>query len=77
MTGTASQPKRLKIQGAVDLEAVVAESGEVEKVTVLNGNPVLTKSASEALMRWKYAPFQANGKPVKAVVPVTFNFTMK
>lgn len=69
--------KQLKIQGTVELEAVVSETGVVEKVTVVNGNPVLTKPASDALMRWKYAPFQADGKPVKAVVPVSFNFVMR
>ena len=40
--------KQLKIEGAVELEAVVAESGVVEKVNIISGNPVLTRPAAEA-----------------------------
>src|SRR5450432_4270291 len=61
--------KQLKIEGAVELEALVTESGTVEKVTIVSGNPVLTRPASDAVKRWKFAPFTSDGKPVKALVP--------
>jgi len=66
--------KQLKIAGAVDLEAVVSEDGNVEKVNVVDGNPVLTKAGTEALMKWKFKPALADGKAVKALAPVTFTF---
>jgi protein TonB len=66
--------RQLKIAGSVDLEAVVSEDGNVEKVDVVDGNPVLTKAGTEALMKWKFKPVMANGKAVKAVAPVTFSF---
>jgi protein TonB len=66
--------KQLKIVGDVDLEAVVKEDGTVEKVNVVDGNPVLTKAGAEALMKWKFKPVTADGKPVKALAPVTFSF---
>ena len=66
--------KQLKIAGSVELEAVVAESGAVEKVNIVSGNPVLTKAGIEALMKWKFKPVVADGKPVKALAPVTFDF---
>jgi len=66
--------KQLKISGEVNLEAVVSEDGKVEKVNVLDGNPVLTKAGAEALMKWKFKPVLADGKPVKALAPVSFNF---
>jgi protein TonB len=68
--------KQLKIEGAVELEALVTESGTVEKVTIVSGNPVLTRPASDAVKRWKFAPFTSDGKPVKALVPVSMNFKM-
>jgi hypothetical protein len=40
--------KQLKVEGSVELEAVISESGTVEKVTIVSGNPVLTRPASEA-----------------------------
>jgi protein TonB len=66
--------RQLKISGQVDLEAVVAEDGTVEKVNVVDGNPVLTKAGVEALMKWKFKPAAADGKPVKALAPVSFTF---
>ena len=68
--------KQLKIEGAVELEVLVAESGTVEKVNIVSGNPVLTRPASDAVKKWKYAPFTADGKAVKALVPVTLTFKM-
>jgi periplasmic protein TonB len=66
--------RQLKISGSVELEALVAESGAVEKVTIVAGNPVLTKAGSEALSKWKFRPFVADGKPVKAIAPVVIEF---
>jgi protein TonB len=68
--------RQLKIEGAVELEVVVTEAGGVEKVNIVSGNPVLTRPASEAVKKWKFAPFTADGKVVKAVVPVSMSFKM-
>ena len=68
--------RQLKIEGAVELEAIVTETGVVEKVNIVSGNPVLTRPASDAVKKWKFAPFTAEGKPVKAVVPVSMSFKM-
>jgi periplasmic protein TonB len=68
--------KQLKIEGAVELEAVVSESGAVEKVNIVSGNPVLTRPAVDAVKKWKFAPFTADGKTVKALVPISMNFKM-
>ena len=68
--------KQLHIEGTVELEAVISEAGSVESVNIVSGNPVLTKSASDALKKWKFTPFKADGKPTKAVAPVNFNFKM-
>ena len=66
--------RQLKIAGEVNLEAVLKEDGTVEKVNVVDGNPVLTKAGAEALMKWKFKPVTADGKPVKALAPVTMSF---
>jgi len=68
--------RQLKIEGAVELEVVVTEAGVVEKVNIVSGNPVLTRPASDAVKKWKFAPFISDGKPVKAVVPVSMSFKM-
>jgi protein TonB len=68
--------RQLKIQGVVELEAVVAESGNVEKVIIVSGNPVLTKPAVEALKKWKFKPFTVDANAVTAQVPVSMSFKL-
>jgi len=68
--------KQLKIQGVVELEAIVSETGAVEKVNIVSGNPVLTKPAVEALKKWKFNPFQADGKAVKVLAQINMSFKL-
>lgn len=68
--------KQLKIQGVVELEAIVDTSGDVEKVNILNGSPVLTKPSVDALKKWKFKPFTEDGKAVTALVPISFTFKL-
>ena len=68
--------RQLKIQGIVDLEAVVGENGEVEAVNTVSGNPILTKPASEALRKWKFTQQMQDGKPVRFVAPIVFTFKL-
>jgi len=68
--------KQLKLEGVVELEAVVNETGTVDDVSVVSGNPVLTKSAFLALKRWKFSPFAEGGKPIKVLAPVAISFKM-
>jgi TonB family protein len=68
--------RQLKIEGKVELEAVVAENGMVEKVNIVSGNPVLTKPAAEAVKHWKFTPFADGGKPCKAIAPLSISFKL-
>jgi TonB family protein len=66
--------KQLKLEGAVTLNAYVTEEGTVDHVETVSGNPVLVRSAEEALKHWKFSKQTEDGKPVKFVANVTFNF---
>jgi TonB family protein len=68
--------RQLKIHGVVELEALVSENGAVESVNIVRGNPVLTKSAAEALKKWKFNPFMTDGKAVKALAQVGMSFKL-
>jgi periplasmic protein TonB len=68
--------RQLKIEGSVELEALVAENGIVEKVNIVSGNPVLTRPAAEAVKKWKFAPFTTAGKVVKVLAPISLTFKM-
>jgi TonB family protein len=66
--------RQLKLWGDVDINAFVSEEGTVERVEVVSGNPVLAKSAQEALLKWKFGKQVVDGKPVKFVADVEFKF---
>jgi protein TonB len=68
--------KQLKLEGTVELEAVLAEDGKVAEVRIVSGNPVLTKAAADAVRKWKFAPVTQGGKAVKAVAPVSLAFKL-
>jgi len=68
--------KQLKIEGEVTVEALVNETGAVERVDIVKGNPVLTRSAADAVKRWKFAPFEDGGKPCKALATLSLTFKL-
>src|SRR5262249_14144938 len=45
-----------QIGGLVRLTATVQANGNVAKVEIRGGNPILAESAVAAVMKWKYAP---------------------
>lgn len=68
--------RQFRVEGNVELEAVIGETGKVEKVNVVSGNAMLTRAAAEALKGWKFTPFTEDGKPVRALAPISFTFKL-
>jgi protein TonB len=66
--------RQLKVIGKVSLEATVTVDGQVSDIRIVSGNPILTKPAAEALKKWRFKPFKEDGKPVAAVVTLSFEF---
>jgi TonB family protein len=56
-------------EGQVKLEATVQPNGNVTKVDIKGGNPMLSQYAQMAVMRWKYAP-----GPNQTLEEVVFTF---
>jgi TonB family protein len=71
-----SVAKQLKIQGTVELEAVVSEPGEVTKIDIVSGKPMLTGPAANAVKRWKFNPFTEDGKAIRVLALVTLDFRL-
>jgi protein TonB len=68
--------KQMHVSGPVTVEAEVTQEGEVGKVQPVSGNALLSSAAVSAVKKWKFKPFTAEGKPAKAVVRLSFNFTL-
>lgn len=66
--------KQLNLSGKVEVDAHVDETGKVEKVDSVSGNPILAGAAVNATKHWKFQPFESDGKPTKVVVRIAFDF---
>jgi len=63
-----------QLQGQVWVKIRVSETGEVESAELISGDPVLAKSAIDAVKKWKFKPFIKNGKPISVSSKLPFNF---
>lgn len=63
-------------QGAVQVQIVIDEQGNVTNVDVVSGHPLLREAASKAAQQWRFKPTELSGKLVKVQGILTFNFTL-
>ena len=68
--------KQMRVSGVVVVEAEVDTEGKVGAAHPVRGNALLGAAAAKALEKWKFTPFTSEGKPVKAVVVLSFNFVL-
>lgn len=66
--------KRARLQGAVEVEVVVSETGQVSCARVSRLPMGLDKAAEAAALRWRFLPFVADGKAVRAIGRFSFRF---
>ena len=69
--------RNARVQGAVILEAVINERGEVGRIKVLRSVPLLDNAAITAVQQWRYTPTLLNGVPVSVLMTITVNFTLQ
>ena len=48
--------RKMKLKGAVQLEAIVRPDGSVREVHILGGHPILADAACRAVMQWRFKP---------------------
>jgi TonB family protein len=68
--------KAAKASGAVQVQILVSETGEVIEASAISGHPLLRDAALQAARQWQFKPIELSGKPVKAQGILTFNFTL-
>jgi protein TonB len=69
--------RNARIQGTVPLQALIGTDGTVEDLKVLSGQPLLIKSAMDAVSQWRYQPTRVNGKPVKVETEIDVNYRLQ
>jgi TonB family protein len=70
------EAKAQRIQGLVQLQAILGKDGKVENLEVLSGDPALAAAALDAVRQWQYQTTLLNGDPVEVVTQIDVNFTL-
>jgi TonB family protein len=66
--------KQAHASGAVVVQVVVDEEGNVISATAVSGHPLLRSAAAAAARGAKFPPTKLSGKPVKVSGVITYNF---
>jgi TonB family protein len=61
-------------QGEVILQAVISRDGRVSAAHVLSGHRLLRGAAVDAVKRWRYRPYIADGHPVDVTTVIRVDF---
>ena len=65
---------RARIQGTVQLRAIIGRDGTVQELTLVSGQPLLVQAAMDAVKQWQYKPTYLNGEPVEVITEINVNF---
>jgi protein TonB len=55
---------------------MISREGNIERMEVASGPPLLAAAAKEAVGRWKYRPYLLNGEAVEVETQITVNFVL-
>lgn len=66
--------KAVRASGAVTVQVLIDENGNVISATAVSGHPLLRAAAVEAAQRAKFSPTMLSGQPVKVSGVITYNF---
>ena len=66
--------RRRGVEGTVEVEVLISETGEVKEASAVSGDPDLAQAAINSIKQWKYKPYTLNGNPqeVETLVSVKF-----
>ena len=68
--------KQARVQGLVQIDAILDEQGNVIDMKVVSGPPLLYQAALDALKQWKYEPVYLNDQAIAVEMTVTITFQL-
>jgi TonB family protein len=69
--------KRSYVMGTVVVKIAVDETGRVVAAQALSGHPLLAGPAVEASRQARFTPTLVNGKPIRVIGTITYNFRIE
>jgi TonB family protein len=70
------EAKDQHVQGTVVMSVTIDKQGNVAKVQLISGHPLLAPPTIDAVKQWKYKPYLLNQTPVEVETQVQVNFTL-
>ena len=68
--------RQARVQGTVELRAIISKAGTIEHLVVVRGHPMLAAAALEAVRQWRYRPYLLNHEPIEVETEITVNFVL-
>ena len=72
-----AEARQNNIQGTVKIQVIIQKDGYVTVQNVVEGDPILSPAAIEAVKQWRYEPTLFDGKPVDVQTTIEVNFTLR
>jgi TonB family protein len=69
--------RKAGVQGTVYFKAVIGTDGHVKTLDLVKGDPLLVKAAQDAVRKWVYRPFEADGMAREAVTDIAVPFSLE
>jgi protein TonB len=68
--------RQARVQGTVELKAVIGKDGRIQDLSIVSGNPLLVDAAMNAVKQWVYKPTYLNGQPVQVATEIDVHFRL-
>jgi|SRR5215213_1112863 len=68
--------KRIGVQGSVNVQVLIDESGRVVSAKAVSGHPLLTVEAQRAALQARFSPTKLGEQAVRVSGVITYNFVM-
>ncbi len=69
-------PSMARVTGTVVVHIGIGTHGEVQQPKVISGPKMFEPSALDAVRRYKYKPYEVNGKPVEVTTSVFIHYDL-
>jgi protein TonB len=66
-----------RVEGTVELHAVISAAGTITSLSVINGPNVLRQAALDAVKTWRYKPYLLDNEPVEVETTVNVVFVLR
>jgi protein TonB len=68
--------RRSRVEGTVELNAIVNKQGMLQEIAVVSGHPLLIKAALDCVHKWRYRPGTLNENVIEMPIVIRVQFVL-